>query len=89
MGGGGAPEGIRTPNLLIRSQMLYPLSYGRLAGRESNRMASADPPEGAQASGTLRVQLSKYPALRKVGGIARLEETLATTPVAVVRTGAR
>jgi hypothetical protein len=27
---GGAPEEIRTPNLLIRSQMLYPLSYGRL-----------------------------------------------------------
>ena len=26
-----APEGIRTPNLLIRSQMLYPLSYGRTA----------------------------------------------------------
>ena len=25
-----APEGIRTPNLLIRSQMLYPLSYARL-----------------------------------------------------------
>ena len=25
-----APEGIRTPNLLIRSQMLYPLSYGCL-----------------------------------------------------------
>lgn len=25
-----APEGIRTPNLLIRSQMLYPLSYGRV-----------------------------------------------------------
>ena len=23
-----APEGIRTPNLLIRSQMLYPLSHG-------------------------------------------------------------
>lgn len=29
-----APEGIRTPNLLIRSQMLYPLSYGRVARRE-------------------------------------------------------
>ena len=29
----GAPEGIRTPNLLIRSQMLYPLSYGRSAIR--------------------------------------------------------
>jgi hypothetical protein len=27
---GSAPEGIRTPNLLIRSQMLYPLSYGRV-----------------------------------------------------------
>ena len=26
----GAPEGIRTPNLLIRSQMLYPLSYERV-----------------------------------------------------------
>ncbi|MDQ1609975.1 MAG: hypothetical protein QOE16_2707 [Microbacteriaceae bacterium] len=25
-----APGGIRTPNLLIRSQMLYPLSYGRV-----------------------------------------------------------
>ncbi len=25
-----APEGIRTPNLLIRSQVLYPLSYGRM-----------------------------------------------------------
>ena len=25
----GALEGIRTPNLLIRSQMLYPLSYER------------------------------------------------------------
>jgi hypothetical protein len=24
----GAPEETRTPNLLIRSQMLYPLSYG-------------------------------------------------------------
>ena len=26
----GAPRGIRTPNLLIRSQMLYPLSYRRM-----------------------------------------------------------
>ncbi len=25
-----APGETRTPNLLIRSQMLYPLSYGRL-----------------------------------------------------------
>ena len=28
--GGGALGGTRTPNLLIRSQMLYPLSYERL-----------------------------------------------------------
>src|SRR5690606_23980221 len=28
-----APGGIRTPNLLIRSQMLYPLSYGRASTR--------------------------------------------------------
>ncbi len=27
--GKSALEGIRTPNLLIRSQMLYPLSYKR------------------------------------------------------------
>jgi hypothetical protein len=27
----GAPEGTRTPNLLIRSQVLYPLSYGRMS----------------------------------------------------------
>ena len=26
----GAPEGIRTPNLLIRSQILYPMSHGRV-----------------------------------------------------------
>ena len=32
-----APEGIRTPNLLIRSQMLYPLSYGRMRHRGSAR----------------------------------------------------
>ena len=31
----GAPEGIRTPNLLIRSQMLYPLSYRRIGFRAS------------------------------------------------------
>ena len=30
-GDAGALGGIRTPNLLIRSQMLYPLSYERWA----------------------------------------------------------
>ena len=38
----GAPGGIRTPNLLIRSQMLYPLSHGcgrlvRLLAAEQHR----------------------------------------------------
>jgi hypothetical protein len=35
-----APEGIRTPNLLIRSQMLYPLSYGRRCDR-NDRVATS------------------------------------------------
>src|ERR1035437_9995292 len=32
---GGAPGGIRTPDHLIRSQVLYPLSYGRATASES------------------------------------------------------
>jgi len=40
----------------------------------------------AQASGTLKVQLSKFPALKKVGGAANVG-TLDGAPVAVVRTG--
>jgi hypothetical protein len=48
VGGGGAPGTIRTCNLLIRSQMLYPLSYGRLAGHESNRRSGHPTPEGYQ-----------------------------------------
>ena len=39
-----APVGIRTPNLLIRSQMLYPLSYRRMSRCEQHdRMRIADP----------------------------------------------
>ena len=43
----------------------------------------------AQASGTLRVRLAQYPELKKVGGIARIDDTLGGTPVAVVRTGTK
>jgi hypothetical protein len=43
----GAPEGIRTPNLLIRSQMLYPLSYGRIF----SFLAVAVPTTSAEAPG--------------------------------------
>ena len=42
----------------------------------------------AQASGSLRVQLSQYPALSKVGGAA-VVGTLNGVPVAVVRTTSR
>lgn len=37
----GALGGIRTPNLLIRSQMLYPLSYERWC------LAIVDEPDGS------------------------------------------
>ena len=36
---GGAPGGIRTPDPLIRSQMLYPLSYGRRLHAPKERLA--------------------------------------------------
>ena len=38
-----APEGIRTPNLLIRSQMLYPLSYGRSVVNNFESIAGLTP----------------------------------------------
>ena len=40
----GAPEGTRTPNLLIRSQMLYPLSYGRRSSPTGSRAYPLTPP---------------------------------------------
>ena len=45
-----APEGTRTPNLLIRSQMLYPLSYGRMApqGRRRRYRPGGRPPKPAR-----------------------------------------
>ena len=56
-----APEGIRTPNLLIRSQMLYPLSYGCLsvgADRHSvGRRVTLAPPSPSTKSGR-----TAYPA---------------------------
>ena len=46
---GGAPEGIRTPNLLIRSQMLYPLSYERwcsaIVGEHSRPLKTVSRPD--------------------------------------------
>jgi hypothetical protein len=54
----GAPEGIRTPNLLIRSQMLYPLSYGRLGLSLFNCVAEArgfEPPVRCNTDNSLAV----------------------------------
>jgi hypothetical protein len=53
LGGCCAPEGIRTPNLLIRSQMLYPLSYGRMpppgGSPDEDWTRIADPSDGAES----------------------------------------
>ena len=51
-----APEGIRTPNLLIRSQMLYPLSYGRneRADYRSPRRPEKSSSDALEASGGSR-----------------------------------
>ena len=45
---GGAPEGIRTPNLLIRSQMLYPLSYWRMSFSTIRRLLGTQVPDKSQ-----------------------------------------
>jgi hypothetical protein len=58
-----APEGIRTPNLLIRSQMLYPLSYGRVSfiqlyGSDDRAVAEArgfEPPVRFKTDNSLAV----------------------------------
>ena len=51
-----APEEIRTPNLLIRSQMLYPLSYGRLSSVVSMAEARGfEPPVPLKGDNSLAV----------------------------------
>jgi hypothetical protein len=49
----GASGGTRTPNPLIRSQMLYPLSYGRLARDHSVGAPAGTTPFGALALAAL------------------------------------
>jgi Rieske Fe-S protein len=68
-------------NGLTRRQALA--AAAALCGFGAATVASAGV---AQASGTLRVQLSKYPALRRVGGAA-VVGSLNGVQVAVVRTG--
>src|SRR3954447_21249425 len=61
-----APEGIRTPNLLIRSQMLYPLSYGCVVpsrgGTKSYLSASGPPPRNRARPGLHERWASAPPA---------------------------
>src|SRR6476661_8734451 len=51
-----APEGIRTPNLLIRSQMLYPLSYGRSSMTTGCDVTGSDRPPDNPAQGVARAR---------------------------------
>jgi hypothetical protein len=64
----GAPGGIRTPNLLIRSQMLYPLSHGCWAagqpgGQTARSKSSEIPSDGL-------IQFSWCLAQARFGGLS-------------------
>jgi hypothetical protein len=61
----GAPEGIRTPNLLIRSQMLYPLSYGRVAIRPRQLYKTAA--EGLESAASAGTVVRQHPRERYAG----------------------
>ena len=54
-----APVGIRTPNLLIRSQMLYPLSYRRSS--PALRKRRADSPRIADLLGADEIRTTPRP----------------------------
>ena len=66
----GAPERTRTSNLLIRSQMLYPLSYGRPAANGRREMLPA-------TRGGLQTPAARLPVTedgrRQLVGVAVLE----------------
>ena len=48
----GALGGTRTPNLLIRSQMLYPLSYERRCGGQSTACTARPVPSRMEPGST-------------------------------------
>ena len=52
-----APEETRTPNLLIRSQMLYPLSYGRMVCTRAQTSVQNTPRSGSYRIGSI---LNRY-----------------------------
>ena len=57
----GAPGGTRTPNRLIRSQMLYPLRYGRFGGQASDTLADSRALEGTRTPNLLIRSQMLYP----------------------------
>ncbi len=59
-----ALEGTRTPNLLIRSQMLYPLSYERLRVASLEGRPSLRLPVSASADRIVLAQLNVFCAAR-------------------------
>src|SRR3712207_8617582 len=74
-----APVGIRTPNLLIRSQMLYPLSYGRpsAAGAPAPRPHEDSRPRARDRIARGRPSPRNPPptgATERRGGVRRSEE---------------
>ena len=88
-----APEGIRTPNLLIRSQMLYPLSYGRSAapGRTMRNVGRGYPTGGPDPEiGSSAMAGAPAPPRREAGGhAARRREAAARRRPRPERPGAR
>ncbi len=50
----GTPEGIRTPDQLLRRQLLYPLSYGRRLPFESTKRRHRIQPGEASGEGSIR-----------------------------------
>ena len=59
-----APEGTRTPNLLIRSQMLYPLSYGRSPREPTGPTTGTSVPDGR---GRCRITSASRPSASAAG----------------------
>src|ERR1700722_20145723 len=67
----GALGGTRTPNLLIRSQMLYPLSYERRCGGQSTtRGANSVPSRFERGYGSRQTVLSGRTPLPPATGLS-------------------
>src|SRR5215213_1522422 len=66
-GNAGAPGGIRTPNLLIRSQMLYPLSHGCWAADRPRGPTATSKSSEVSARGRIQRLVTRQSALGQPG----------------------